>query len=304
MKRLALLASLGSVLFAAIIPDVRSAIEQNQFAVAERSVESYKKANGTTPEMIEAVSWLARGAVARKQYEEADRYAKQVMQLATAQLAKQFGRLDTEPHLPIALGAAIEVGGLVLAGRGERDQAVTYLRTQLKTYYATSIRTRIQKNINLLSLEGKPMPFLNVTEFIGPKPPPVAALRGKPVLLFFWAHWCGDCKGEVPILEKLKKEYGSQVAFLAPTQHYGYVAGGEDATRPVETKYIQEVRNKFYAGLADVPVPMSEENFKNYGSSTSPTLVLADRAGIVRMYHPGAMSEAELRAQLESVIKR
>jgi len=35
-----------------------------------------------------------------------------------------------------------------------------------------------------------------------------------------------------------------------------------------------------------MPVLVSEENFKTYGASSSPTLVLVDRKGIVRLYHP------------------
>jgi len=304
MRFLALLAC-STVAFADLIPDVVNALSHNQTEAAERMIEGYKAQRGTTPEMIEAYSWLGRAALARRQYNDADRYAKETVRLATAQLAKQFGQLDSEKHLPTALGAAIEVEGLTMTARGERDQAVAYLRAQLKQYYTTSIRVRIQKNINLLSLEGKPLPVLNMSEFLGPQPPAVASLRGKPVFLFFWAHWCSDCKAEVPILEKLKREYSAKgVVFLAPTQHYGYVAGGDDAPRAVETKYIDDVRHKFYAGLLDVPVPVSEENFKLFGSSTTPTLVLADRAGIVRMYHPGAMTEAELRAQLDAVVKR
>ncbi len=286
-----------------LVPDVRMALAQKQVPAAQQMIDAYRKQRGMTPEMIEATSWMARAAVAQKQYDEAERRAKETMQLATAQLAKQFGRLDAEPHLPVAVGAAVEVQAQAMAGRGERDQAVVYLRNQLKTYYATSIRTRIQKNINLMSLEGKPMPALATAEFLGPKP--LASYAGKAVLLVFWAHWCGDCRAEVPVLEKLKKEYAPKgLVLVAPTQHYGYVGGGDEAPRAVETKYIQEVRARFYAGLADIPMPLSEENFKRYGSSTTPTLVLADRAGIVRMYHPGAMTEQELRANIEAVLSR
>ncbi len=48
----------------------------------------------------------------------------------------------------------------MFAARGERSGAVAYLQEQLKTYYATSIRARIQKNINLLTMEGKLAPRL------------------------------------------------------------------------------------------------------------------------------------------------
>jgi hypothetical protein len=42
-------------------------------------------------------------------------------------------------------------------------------------------------------------------------------------------------------------------------------------------------------------VPVSEENFKNFGCSTSPTLVVLDRKGIVKLYRPGKISYEELR---------
>ena len=85
---------------------------------------------------------------------------------------------------------------------------------------------------------------------------------------------------------------------VAPTQRYGYVARGEEAAPSDETKYIDEVRRKFYSDLLNVTAPISEENFKNYGASTTPTVVLIDRQGIVRLYHPGTMSLEELRAAL------
>jgi hypothetical protein len=49
--------------------------------------------------------------------------------------------------------------------------------------------------------------------------------------------------------------------------------------------------------------PISDENFKVYGASTTPTLVLVDKAGVVRMYHPGRMSYEELQPKIESLVK-
>jgi thiol-disulfide isomerase/thioredoxin len=192
------------------------------------------------------------------------------------------------------LGSAIEVEANVLAVRGQRSEAVTYLQDQLKTYYATPLRPRIQKNINLLSLEGKPAPALER----------VTIPAGKPVMLFFWAHWCSDCKYEIPILARIKAEFVPKgLAFIAPTQKFGYIGSGEDAPPSVEVPYIEQVRQKFYSGVVDAPAIVSEENFSRYGASTVPTLVLIDRRGIVRMYHPGAMTYEELRPRVAALFQ-
>ena len=51
-----------------------------------------------------------------------------------------------------------------------------------------------------------------------------------------------------------------------------------------------------------MPVPLSANNFIAYGASSTPTLVLIDRGGIVRYYHPGAASEAELTARIRALL--
>ena len=116
------------------------------------------------------------------------------------------------------------------------------------------------------------------------------------MLLFFWAHWCTDCKAEAPILARLKSEFGPKgLELVAPTQKYGYVQSGIEAPPDAELRYIEQIRQERYADIITTPAPVNEENFRRYGASTTPTLVLIDRAGIVRLYHPGRMTYEELR---------
>ena len=286
--------------YAGIVDDTLAALKQNNPALGNAIVTQYRAQHGVTPEYLEALSWLGRGALAAGQLDKAETYARETETLASAELKRR--PLDAEPHLPIALGAAIEVQGLALGQRGERGEAIAYLQKELAAYRATSIRTRIQKNLNLLGLEGKPAPALQAQVYLGTKPAALTAMRGKPVLLFFWAHWCGDCKQEGPILGEIQKEYSPKgLVVVAPTQHYGYVARGEEAGPAEELKYIDAVRRTYYPSLLNVPAPVSEENFKNYGASMTPTLVIIDRGGVVRVYHPGVMTLEELRAVLNRI---
>jgi thiol-disulfide isomerase/thioredoxin len=258
----------------------------------------YRDQRGMTPEYLEAYSWIGRGDLQAKKYQAALDNAAEVRELSLKQLAGR--KLDSDPNLPTALGASIEVSAQALTGLGRRDEAMLFLKSELAKWKTTSINSRIQKNINLLTLEGKPAPPLDVTRgLLGPKPRPLSAHRGHPVLLFFWAHWCSDCKQEIPVIERIQAAFKSRgLEVIAPTQHYGYVAGGEDAAPAVETPYIARVFHQYYSGLGKVEIPLSEANFTRYGVSTTPTLVLIDAAGKVKLYHPGLMTFAELSSAI------
>jgi thiol-disulfide isomerase/thioredoxin len=300
-RKLLILIALVTPASAGIVENVRTALAQDNFSAADSYLTSYRTSKGVTPEYVEAYSWMARAALDAHNYDQAAAYARQTSTLALDQLKQR--PLDAEPHLPLALGAAIEVQSQVLAAQGQRTQAVAVLQTALRTYGSTSIRARIQKNLNLLSLDDKPAPALREEQFLGSKPPSLAQLKGSPVLLFFWAHWCGDCKAEAPIITQLRTEFASQgLTVLGPTRLYGYTAQVENAAPSDELAYIDAVRHRFYGGLLDMPVPISKYNFDTYGASTTPTLVLLDRTGKVAMYHPGALPYGQLKAEIEKVV--
>jgi thiol-disulfide isomerase/thioredoxin len=256
----------------------------------------------TVSERLEALSRRARAALDAGDLNQANSLAQQARDGAVAELRSR--PLEADKRLELALGGSIEVQAQVLARRGERAEAVRFLRRELAAYSATPIQARIQKNLNLLALEGLPAPPFDVGRWIGVRPQALDALRGRPVLLFFWAHWCGDCKDELPVIAKIRGTFGPRgLVILAPTQHYGYVARGEEAAPAEETRYIEKVWDSAFASLKGVPVPLSETNFWVYGSSTVPTEVLIDRKGIVRLYHPDVMPYGELAAAVEKILR-
>ena len=164
-------------------------------------------------------------------------------------------------------------------------------------------QTSTNTNIDLLSLEGRPAPRLEGRLHLGPRVPSLDELKGRVVFLFFWAHWCTECKVESPIVGRLLDKYRSQgLAIVAPTQRYGYVEGGRPAAPDKELRYIIQVRNKDYGFLRNEPVPLSEANSKEYGADAIPLHVLIDRQGIVRLHHPGLMTEEELEAAIRKLL--
>jgi thiol-disulfide isomerase/thioredoxin len=281
------------LLYAALVNDVRSLVARRDFAAAEQAVAAYRASAGATTELAAAISWMARAALDAHDYSRADTYATEARQMADGLLPTHS--LASDPWLATAVGASIEVRSQALAATGRRGQALDFLNGQLAQFSATGLYERIKKNLNLLSLVGKPAPPLEGV--------PASQWRGHPLLLFFWAHWCPDCKAEAAALANIHRAFAPKgLLLVSPTKLYGYVARGEDAPPATENRYISEVWHKYYAALEPSPTPVSANNFMAYGASTTPTLVLVDARGIVRYYHPGALNQAELEAMLAQVV--
>jgi thiol-disulfide isomerase/thioredoxin len=135
---------------------------------------------------------------------------------------------------------------------------------------------------------GKPAPALQAKVMDG-SAINVASLKGKVVLLDFWATWCAPCARELPLLEKLSREFRAK----------GLVVIGVDVgeERAVLEKFLKT------AGVTYpiAPVALSHEAVAGYSISSYPTVVLIDREGKVASYEIGARGEAALRADLEKL---
>lgn len=276
-----------------IVNLVRDAIGENDLKKAEKLVLDEMNTDGVTPLGIEAFSWLGRGYVAAKKYDEAMTYAARTYEIVEEQL--KYRKLDDETHLPIALGAAIEVQALALEGQSKRSDALMLLQREIERYKGTSIITRLYKNVNVISLEGQPALPWQSTEWLGPKPPSLNDLKGKPVVIFLWAHWCPDCKKMGPILEAALTKYkDTGLTMIAPTQRFGYVDKKKPAGPEEELKWIETIRDQYYAWMKTVPAPVSSNVYETYGVSSTPTVVFLDRDGKVFAYHPGQLTAEEL----------
>lgn len=269
---------------------------------ATATLESARKTSDTSsPEWLAAISWLARGSSFVKNWDRAEQYGMEAYDGAVTLLKNDS--VDKNPHLETALGAGIEVLAHTYDAQGRRSEAVAFLKEQSDTYRGSVVETRIQKNLNLLSLEGKPMPALDAPDHVGGAKLDPASLKGKVALFYFWAHWCGDCKEQKPVLEALHRKYADRGLVIAgPTRLYGYVERGRDATPPEELDYLRGRFNDQHPLPTWMASPISASNFVEFGVSTTPTLVLVDRNGVVRMYHPGQLPYADLASRIEALL--
>ncbi|GGA62211.1 TlpA family protein disulfide reductase [Ornithinibacillus halotolerans] len=87
-------------------------------------------------------------------------------------------------------------------------------------------------------------------------------LKGKKVLINFWASWCGPCKKEMPEIEQLYKEHGDEIAILAIN------ATDSERNEEVVLDYIQENNYTFPVAL-DRDMSVTDEMYKVISIPTS-----------------------------------
>ena len=308
---LALVVAVGATLAAAraqppavpdVIAGVRAAMASGGIVEAERTFAAFRARYGSTPDAADALIWLARGALAARHYAKANEYASGSREMALAILGASPGRHD---RVHESIGHATEVLALVLVEQGARSEAVYVLRRALDTYHNTPAAQPIRNALHLLGLRGQPAPALEAGLTLGSRLRADRGIAG-PTLVFFWAHWCQECKAESPMLARLLTKYHARgLEIVAPTRRYGFVDDAAHQAAPdKELRHILRVRDTFYRFLKHASVPITDANYRAFGVSVVPLHVLTDRQGLIRIYHPGRIAEAELEAAVVSALDR
>jgi cytochrome c biogenesis protein CcmG/thiol:disulfide interchange protein DsbE len=118
----------------------------------------------------------------------------------------------------------------------------------------------------------------------------LAELRGKVVVLDFWATWCGPCRASMPVLDRVVARHAARGAVLVSINTEGPDARGEARTMVDE--------------LAPGATLVSDDGATSdrYRVTTIPHLVVVDRDGRVVLVSRGFPGQSRLERELSQAL--
>jgi thiol-disulfide isomerase/thioredoxin len=122
--------------------------------------------------------------------------------------------------------------------------------------------------------EGDRAPDFEARSVVGDAEVALHAMRGKVVLVDFWASWCTPCQAAMPQLEKISKEF--------PADRFAVLGVNVD-------KKIEDARKALAKRPVSYPNASDPSGMlpKRFGLETMPTTYLIDETGVVRLVHRG-----------------
>jgi thiol-disulfide isomerase/thioredoxin len=139
-------------------------------------------------------------------------------------------------------------------------------------------------------MRGKHAPAFALTSLDGKKVT-LADYKGRPVLVNFWATWCGPCKVEMPWFEEFRKQYASQ----------GFEVLGLTDDADAGTDVIAKVAHK--AGVS-YPILLTDGKVQTAygGMDVLPMSFYVDRNGVVVEQTAGLGSKDQIEANIKKIV--
>lgn len=112
-------------------------------------------------------------------------------------------------------------------------------------------------------------------------------LRGKPILLNFWASWCAPCRLEMPTFQSRYDKFAGELAVVA-------INNGEDRE---DVRIFTDEFNLTFDVLLDPKADVQ----RLYQVQGYPTTFLIDHDGVIRVKHIGLITEEQLDIYLQEL---
>jgi thiol-disulfide isomerase/thioredoxin len=234
----------------------------------------------------------------------------QAIVLAERMLPNLFKYADTKLDSPLDVASILQSAfenGLIYRQMGDDSKTEAYFSSFLSRFKSSPLASHkqlghiVESSVIRARAVGTAAPVIEGSEFLGISKTSLSDLKGKVVLLDFFAHWCPQCIDDIPYTNMLQEKYASKgLVILGITEYYGFVGGQEKVDAKTELLKLVELRKQHEMKYGVIVGPRT--NRTPYGISGVPAACLIDRTGKVRYLKQGSSYKEDIEKLIEDTV--
>ena len=191
--------------------------------------------------------------------------------------------------------------------KGNLEKAIEILEKAVGQIKSPQVKKTLESSLKQMKMLNKPAPEINAEHWINSEALTLSDLKGKAVIIDFWATWCIPCLKVIPsLIKSYNKHKDKGLVVIGFTRTYGSYSDdiqskgkvSADEERRLIKEFIERHKITYPIAIAD-----RGTIFDAYNISFIPTMILIDKNGNIHDIELGAGDERKLEAKINDLLK-